>query len=249
MPIRAREDKPAEMAPVPAVTAPELPVLTPKETAQLQTRSRLESLMPVPKIELSAAESEKVNQFQLVRLILDSAGAAPMRCSTDCPIKAGCMLEQLHKAPRGELCPNEIIFIRDRFYEWLLEFDRDEQTVTASERWAIGQLVSYQMELQRVRAILADPKEASLKTLSVKDVHAETGEPICWEEVVAIAAQREDQIVSGMRMIMKDFELTPEQKTKKQKALGLRSGDDLSVKQSATWERLQPGATVDVPTN
>ena len=53
------------------------------------------------------------------------------------------------------------------------------------------------------------------------------------------AAQRENEILINVRMIMKDFELTPEQKTKRAKALGLRAGDDLASKQSALFNKIR----------
>jgi hypothetical protein len=119
------------------------------------------------------------------------------------------------------------------------EIGKTLDTLLASERMAIGTLCSLQLELQRVRRVLARPANAEMNQISVKDVNAETGEPISWENIIHTAAQREDQIMINIRMIMKDFELTPEQKTRRAKALGLRDEDDLASRQSGLMDKIR----------
>ena len=203
------------------------------------TGQLISAAMPLPAIDLTAEEAVVVNRNQYARLLLDSAALAPMVCSSGCYFIAQCPLAQIQKHPIGFRCPFEQQYVVERFISWMREFGRTADTLLESERTQIADLVSFQVELLRCRAILAMPEHAHLQQRSVRDVDANTGAPIAWEDQVHIAAQREDQIILQMRMIMRDFELTPEMKTRRQKALQLRSGADLASRQSSIYDKLR----------
>jgi hypothetical protein len=204
-----------------------------------RNETQLAEILPTVEIDLTEEERLQVSRHVTARFLMDTAGAAALTCQEDCPFRMECPLFIARKQPTGRLCPVEIEYLRARFMGWMREMGRTLDTVTESERLAIGNLCSLQLELQRVRTILARARNAEMNQVSVRDVNAETGEPICWENVIHTAAQRESQILLDIRMIMKDFELTPEQKTKKAKALGLRPGNDIASRQSKLFEKLQ----------
>jgi hypothetical protein len=125
------------------------------------------------------------------------------------------------------------------------------ETVSESSRMAISTMVGYEIELLRIRKILSRAQNAEMNQISVRDVDTETGQPICWENEIHTAARREDQIVVAMRLLLKDFELSPEAKTRRSKALGLRSGEDIATKQSAMNDRIRnrhKKPIADIPT-
>jgi hypothetical protein len=211
--------------------------------------ARLASILPVPEIDLTAEEHAFVTRQRLQAIVMDVAGVAAMRCAEACPFQGACTLAACHKTPLGQFCPFEVDFLRERFLGWLRELERTLDTVLESERLAIGNLCALQLELQRIRKVLARAENVEMDQVSVRDVNVQTGEPICWEHIIHTAAQREDQILAQIRMIMKDFELTPEAKTRKAKALGLRQGNDIANKQAGLNDliRSRNRRPIDVP--
>jgi hypothetical protein len=203
------------------------------------SQSLLVQIFPISNIELSPEQRIPVEQQRLASVVMDSAGAAALRCAETCPFRAECSLYRFNKHPLNQLCPWDVDFLRERFVEWMRELGRTLDNLLASERMAIGSLCSLQLELRNVRRILSRPQNVEMNQISVRDVNAQTGDPICWENVIHTAAQREDQILTNIRMIMKDFELTPEQRTRRAKALGLRFGDDLATKQSGLLDKIR----------
>jgi len=199
----------------------------------------LSQLLPLPTIQLTEEQALEVNRDQAATLLLDSAAKAPMRCSAGCYFIPQCPLAQIKKHPIGKACPRESQYVVERFIAWMREFGRTQSTLLESERVAISQLVGLQVELLRIRAILAQPEHSNLQQRSVRDVNAQDGTPIAWEDQIHIAAQREDLIIVQMRMIMQSFELTPEMKTRRKKALQIRNDQDLATHQSSIYDKLR----------
>lgn len=211
------------------------------EIGMLKSQSLLNDIFPIQNLVLSPSEQALVTQQRLAGIIMDAAGPAAMRCNQMCPFRNECSLYLMNppRHPVGQICPFEIDYLRERFLEWMDEMGRDLDTLCASERLTIGNLCSLQLELQRIRKVLSRAENAEMNQLSVRDVNAESGEAICWENTIHTAAQRENEVLTHIRMIMKDFELTPEAKTKKAKALGIRDSNNIATKQSGLYEKIR----------
>ncbi len=208
---------------------------------QLSTaHQRIASLLPINHIELTTAEAEKVRIYQQARLVLGAAGAAPMICKgDDCPVHETCPLFAMSKHPMNQQCPFESNYVADRFLNWMIELKRTLETLTESERAVISNLVYLDLQECRMIANLSKAQNAMMESRSVRDIDVETGNPICWEDVVAISKQNLSSITVERRMLMKDFELTPEQKTKRKRWLGERDDNDIARRQSAAHDRIR----------
>lgn len=220
------------------------PAHTPAELSIAQeTRAgflKLSSLLPIPNIELTRDEQQRVSQYQEARLILGSAGSAPMVCAGfDCPFASRCPLVQINKAPVKQICPFESHYVIERFHSWMSELGRTIDTLTESERVTIANLVYLDLQEQRCNQALSEAKNALMATRTVRDVDINTGQPVCWEDIIHINAQRLDSIIISRRMLMKDFELTPEQKTKRLKWLGQKDGLDFASRMADKGDKLR----------
>src|SRR5208283_4753324 len=104
----------------------------------MTTQDRFSLLLPTGKIDLTVEEQQKVQVYQEARLVLGSAGVAPMRCAGElCPISNTCPLYKIKKHPMGELCPFEANYVVERFSGWMKELDKNEATMTETERSSI----------------------------------------------------------------------------------------------------------------
>jgi hypothetical protein len=120
----------------------------------------------------------------------------------------------------------------------MLELERTPDTLAESERVAISQLVYLDLQESRCLQKLSMADSALMKSRSVKDIDLETGQPVCWEDVIHINRQIITNIIQERRGILKDFELTPEMKTKRKKVEGRSGGSDLATKQSENRRKL-----------
>jgi hypothetical protein len=200
---------------------------------------KLSTLLPVASIQLTKEEEAEVKVYQEARVVLGAAGAAPMVCDAKCPIAARCPLAGMNKAPAGKLCPFEANYILQRFTKWCEELDVTSETMLESERVTISNLTYLDLQEQRCLSILADAKNANLQSRSVRDVDAGSGQVICWEDVIHINMQALAQIQTQRRMLMKDFELTPETKTKKNRWEMKKNGNDLSSRGADNADKLR----------
>ena len=73
---------------------------------------------------------------------------------------------------------------------------------------------------------------------SVRDVD-ENGNVVCWEDVVHINRQILSDLTVQRRALLRDFELTPEAKTRKRKAEGPQPGSDLSSRMADNLDKLR----------
>lgn len=202
--------------------------------------STISGLLPIGDIELSAKEQTDVQRYQQARLILGAAGAAPMVCAGPaCTFAVTCPLVAIGKAPLHKLCPFELNYVTERFLSWMTELERTLETMNESERSAISNLVYIDIQEQRCLSTLAKAENASMVSRSVRDIDIETGSPICWEDVIHINRQILTNLTGERRGILKDFELTPEAKTKKQKYLGEVEDNNLARKQSNLFAQLR----------
>lgn len=204
----------------------------------ISTKS-LVNLLPIANIQLTSEEEEQIKVYQEARLVLGAAGAAPMICDDACPIAARCPLANLHKHPTGKLCPFEANYVLQRFSRWCEELGVAPENILESERVTISNLTYLDLQEQRCLSILADAKNASLQSRSVRDVDAQSGNPICWEDVIHINMQALAQIQTQRRMLMRDFELTPETKTKKNRWEQKKNGLDLSSRGADNADKLR----------
>lgn len=199
----------------------------------------LVQLLPIANIQLTKDEEVQVRIYHEARLVLGAAGAAPMICAAECPIIARCPLAKIKKLPVGELCPFEANYVLQRFSKWCEEMSIPAGELLESERVTVSNLTYLDLQEQRCLSILAEAKNASLQSRSVKDIDVETGQAICWEDVIHINMQALNQIQISRRMIMRDFELTPEMKTKKNRWEQKTTGNDLSSKHADNADRLR----------
>jgi hypothetical protein len=164
-----------------------------------------------------------------------------------CAYAAKCPALAAGKAPAGQLCPLEVDVIEERFNSWCLEIGTEPMTIKESERIVISELTWLDIQEQRCASILSRGEAARLTQINVKEVHPETGEQLAWERVLHANATLLDQIHTKRRMLFKDWELTPEMKTKKAKIEGKGKGDDLGSQLTAKANKLRRmGPVIDV---
>src|SRR6266404_3930253 len=143
----------------------------PKEDVQspaFSAEDKFMLLLPHGNIDLTTEEMKAVQVYQEAKLVLGSAGVAPMRCAGDaCPIANTCPLIKIKKAPIGQLCPFEANYVVNRFASWIRDLNKTEATMTETERSSIGQLVVIDLQEQRCLAIMSEGKAAAMTDLSV----------------------------------------------------------------------------------
>ena len=201
---------------------------------------RFSLLLPTGKIDLTPEEQKSVQVYQEARLVLGSAGAAPMRCAGEaCPIASTCPLIKIHKAPVGEICPFEANYVVERFAGWMQELKKTEMTMSETERSSIAQLVVIDLQEQRFLTIMAEGKQASMTDLAVKEVDLETGEALSYEKIVHANMQIIQELRTARRMILDDMERTEKAKTRKLKTLQGKTGKDLASRQSANADSIR----------
>lgn len=217
------------------------PPLPPIESVQ----DRFALLLPSGKMDLTAEEQKKIQVYQEARLILGSAGAAPMRCAGPaCPIANTCPLIKMNKAPVGELCPFESNYVVERFVSWMKELEKTEGTITETERSSIAQLVVIDLQEQRCLTIMSEGKAASMTDLAVKEVDLQTGDALSYEKIVHANMQIIQELRTARRMILDDMERTERAKTRKLKTLQGKTGRDLASKQSANADKVRKAMEV-----
>lgn len=203
-------------------------------------QSRFSLLLPTGSIDLTAEEQKKVQIYQEARLVLGSAGMAPMRCAGDaCPIANTCPLVKIKKAPVGETCPFEANYVVERFASWMQELEKTEVTMNETERSSIAQLIVIDLQEQRCLAIMADGKAASMTDLSVKEVDLQTGDALSYEKIVHANMQILQELRTARRMILDDMERTERSKTRRLKIMAGKTGKDLSSRQSADADKIR----------
>jgi len=216
----------------------------------MTTQDRFSLLLPTGKIDLTVEEQQKVQVYQEARLVLGSAGVAPMICAgPGCPVASTCPLMKTTppKAPLGEICPFESNYVVNRFAGWLQELDKNEATMSETERSSIAQLIVIDLQEQRCLVIMREGKAASMTDLSVKEVDLQTGEALSYEKIVHANMQIIETLRTQRRMILDDMERTERAKTRKYKIEG-KGGKDLASRQSANADKLRDVVDfIDVP--
>ena len=195
-------------------------------------------ILPTGTIDLTADQARQVQQYHQALVVLGPAGVSPLKCGGGCPTAFRCPLAQMRKAPEGQSCPFEVDYVRVRFAAWLDELGRTPDTLLASERSTVANLVYIDVQEQRCLAILSKAENAAMVSRSVRDVD-ENGKVVCWEDVIHINRQILDGLNAQRRGLLRDFELTPEAKTKKRKVEGVRPGSDLSSRMSQNLDKLR----------
>jgi len=217
--------------------------MTPQQIKQFlidRSREKIASLLPVVDVALPDEQRTVVSREQQARLILGPCAQAAMVCSgKQCPIAFQCRLVKLGKAPEGERCPFEVNYIAERFASWLRDVDKDLDSLTEPERLTISNLVELDVEELRIRTILSHYERAKLTAQVVRDVDVETGQPLCWEDIIDPLATRLNEIATARRMLLKDFELTPEMQTRRKKVLGIHAEDDLASRQTRITDQVR----------
>ena len=204
------------------------------------TVERFALLLPTGAIDLTIEEKQKIQTYQEARLVLGSAGVAPMRCAGDaCPIANTCPLVKIKKAPIGEMCPFEANYVVERFSGWMTELVKTEATITETDRSSIAQLVVIDLQEQRCLAIMSEGKAASMTDLSVKEVDLQTGEALSYEKIVHANMQILQELRTARRMILDDMERTEKSKTRRLKTLQGKTGKDLATRQSANADKVR----------
>jgi hypothetical protein len=205
-----------------------------------QLQDRFAALLPTAAPDLTIEEQKKVQVYQEARLVLGSAGVAPMRCAGElCPIANTCPLMKIHKAPLGETCPFEANYVVTRFVGWMSELNHTEQTLTETDRSSIAQLIVIDLQEQRCLAIMSEGKEASMTDLSVKEVDLQTGEALSYEKIVHANMQILEELRTQRRMLLDDMERTEKAKTRRLKLMQGKTGKDLATRQSANADKVR----------
>lgn len=201
---------------------------------------RFSKLLPTGNIDLTPEEQKTIQIYQEARLVLGSAGAAPMKCAgKDCPISSTCPLFKINKAPIGELCPFETNYVVERFANWMKDLERTENTLTETERSSIAQLVVIDLQEQRCLTIMSEGKQAAMTDLAVKEVDLNTGDALSYEKIVHANMVIIQELRTARRVILDDMERTEKAKTRKLKTLQNRTGKDLASKQSRNADTIR----------
>jgi hypothetical protein len=208
----------------------------------------LSTLLPTSVLDLSEEERAELMGHQLATRVLGPAAGAVLVCpgnqigvpdDSKCPYFAKCPLLRMQKAPQNRLCPFEKDIVETRFSDWCRELEVEPDDLAESQRAVIADLVWLDIQEQRCLNIVSSGKSARLTQINVKEVHPETGEHLAWERVIHANMELLDRIHTQRRMIFKDWELTPEMKTKKNKLEGKGKGTDLSSKLAAKADKLR----------
>jgi hypothetical protein len=211
-----------------------------------QFQDKLASLLPTVAPDLTVEEQKKVQIYQEARLVLGSAGVAPMRCAGDaCPIAVTCPLVKIHKPPIGETCPFEANYVITRFIGWMKELNQSEETLNETDRSSIAQLIVIDLQEQRCLAIMSEGKAAAMTDLSVKEVDLQTGEALSYEKIVHANQQILQELRTARRMILDDMERTERAKSRRLKLMSGKTGKDLATVQSANTDKIR--AALDTP--
>ena len=240
-------------------TLPEGQKVTPEQEYRLRLaldQKRILQTLPIAKINLTSNEKSAAELYHQAYVLLGPVAAAPMVCSKKCPnaFRSVCPLAMIGKEPINQRCPFEQQYVQERFIAWMNDLGYSLGDLPEAERSYIATLVTLDLHEKRCNAILAEAENAILTTRAVRDVDAESGLPICWEDVVHANAVHLNEIIDKRRMLLRDLELTPEMQTKKKKALGQLkpgNGSDLASRQSDNADKLRramkpPAATVDI---
>lgn len=211
----------------------------------ISTIERFALLLPTGHIDLTTEEHNKVQIYQEARLVLGSAGVAPMRCAGEsCPIATTCPLVKMNKAPLGEICPFEANYVVERFTGWMAELNQTEGTISETDRSSIAQLVVIDLQEQRCLSIMSEGKAASMTDLSVKEVDLQTGDALSYEKIVHANMQILQELRTARRMILDDMERTEKAKTRRLKLMQGKTGKDLATRQSANADRVRQALDV-----
>jgi hypothetical protein len=197
-------------------------------------------LLPTASQDLTLDEQKAVQIYQEARLVLGSAGVAPMRCAGPaCPIATTCPLVKINKAPVGEICPFEANYVVERFTGWMRELNHDEASLSETDRSSIAQLVVIDLQEQRCLSIMAEGKAAAMTDLSVKEVDLQTGEALSYEKIVHANMQILQELRTARRMILDDMERTEKAKTRRLKIMQGKTGKDLATRQSNNADKIR----------
>jgi hypothetical protein len=220
----------------------------PQAIEQVPKKTSLTTLLPGTSIELNEEEIAEVYAHQLATRVLGPAAGAVLVCPGNqcglpdeqkCPYFAKCPLLRMQKAPEGRLCPFEKDIVEQRFGDWCRELGAEPDQLSESQRAVVADLVWLDVQEQRCVNIMSSGKAARMTQINVKESHPETGEHLAWERVIHSNMELLDRVHTQRRLIMKDWELTPEMKTKKAKLEGKGKGNDLSSQLSAKADRLR----------
>ena len=210
----------------------------PADVPVLSAYQQYSLILPTGSIDLTVEQARRVQQHHQALIILGASGASPLQCAAGCPMAFRCPLATMQKAPVGQACPFEVDYVRVRFSAWLGELGRTPETLLESERAVVSNLVYIDIQEQRCLAILSKAENAAMVSRSVRDVD-ENGNVVCWEDVVHINRQILSDLTVQRRALLRDFELTPEAKTRKRKAEGPQPGSDLSSRMADNLDKLR----------
>lgn len=205
--------------------------------APLSPYEQLHSVARLVTIDLTESETAEVSEWQQSRLVLGSAISVVMMCDLMCPRLGMCPLARAHKAPFGYKCPLELHQATERFSGWCDELGVNPMALAESERAAVSELVRIDIQIQRCLDILAQGEATKLTDRSVTDVDT-NGVPICFETVIHQNEQLLDTLQSQRSRILKEWELTPEMRSKKNKGV-LKAVADLATRTTENADRLR----------
>lgn len=203
-------------------------------------------------LNLTQEEREEVDAFNQVNVILGPAAGAALVCPGNqldipehlkCPYAAKCPLLRMQKAPAHRLCPLEKSYIEERFSSWCQEIEADPLHLSETNRVAISDLVWIDVQINRCNNILSAGENARLTHKNITEAVVIEGQTapttLTWEYVIHSNAELLAALQERRRMILKDWMLTPQEKFKRDRALGLGKGNDISSQQSARADKLR----------
>lgn len=227
---------PVEMSSFFSLLSPEpIPQITEQVRARMQqTQEALIVLGPAGGAVTVCPGNQDTPEF------LNSAAARGLSVSEiRCPLFTKCDLAKNRMAPAGHLCPYERDYVLQRFAAWCEQIGKNPNNITEVERVTVSELTWIDLQELRCSTILSSGEDARLSQLSVKEVNPTNGAYLAWEKMIHVNAQLLDQLLTRRRLILKDWELTPEMQTRKRKVDGKGKGLDLSSQTSARADRLR----------
>lgn len=209
---------------------------------------------------LTIEERQEIDSFNQVNVVLGPAGGACLVCPGNqldvpdeqkCPYAAKCPLLRMQKAPAHRLCPIEKIYIEERFGSWCKEIEADPAYMSETNRVAVGDLVWLDVQINRCNNILSAGENSRLSHKNITDATViQNGSqsvvtPLTWEHVIHNNAELLASLQERRMIILKNWMLTPQERFKRDRALGLGKGNDISSKQSARADRIRKANQIE----
>jgi hypothetical protein len=230
----------------------ELPIIPTTTSLSKPTVGTSYLVASLDDLHLTVEERQEIDSFNEMNVILGPAAGAALVCPGNqldipeekkCPYAAKCPLLRMQKAPQNRICPIEKNYIEERFSAWAREVGSDPLALSETDRVAIADLTWLDTQVNRCNNILSAGENARLVHKNITEATVLEGQqsitPLTWEFVIHSNAELLASLQERRMIILKNWMLTPQEKFKRDRALGIGKGNDISSQQSSRADRLR----------